>query len=259
MIYDVYSPVHLPFNLSVEILCRLPVKHLPQLRCVCKSWNSLISQDSEFAKKHLRLSSTSNHDRRHFILATKKFLRSHEFVLCHSPLPSVFSTILTKLIRYHLLLNNVYSFSEVSTCHGMLCFWTYNSSVILCNPSIRKFKTLPPLENPVEIYSSITYTLVFDRFTNNYKIFAFSICCNNKSQVNVHTLGTDYWRRIQDFPCRSLTCDVQGIFVSDTVNWLSNDTCNSSHVTVSLDLNKESYQEVLLPNLDDRFNTSIIT
>ncbi|MCI54852.1 F-box/kelch-repeat protein, partial [Trifolium medium] len=45
----------LPFDLVSEILCRLPVKLLLQLRCLCKSLNSLIS-DPKFAKKHLRLS-----------------------------------------------------------------------------------------------------------------------------------------------------------------------------------------------------------
>ncbi|XP_045822488.1 F-box/kelch-repeat protein At3g23880-like [Trifolium pratense] len=44
----------LPFDLIIEILSRLPVKQLLQLRCVCKSWKSLIS-DPKFAKKHLAL------------------------------------------------------------------------------------------------------------------------------------------------------------------------------------------------------------
>ena len=47
----------LPFDLIVEILCRLPVKLLMQFRCICKSWNSLIN-DCKFAKKHLNLSTT---------------------------------------------------------------------------------------------------------------------------------------------------------------------------------------------------------
>ncbi|MCH81608.1 F-box/kelch-repeat protein [Trifolium medium] len=45
----------LPEDVIPQILCRLPVKLLIQLRCVCKSWNALIS-DSEFLKKHRRMS-----------------------------------------------------------------------------------------------------------------------------------------------------------------------------------------------------------
>ncbi|MCI53759.1 F-box/kelch-repeat protein, partial [Trifolium medium] len=47
----------LSLDLIEEILCRLPVKLLVQLRCVCKSWNALIS-DPKFAKKHLSRSTT---------------------------------------------------------------------------------------------------------------------------------------------------------------------------------------------------------
>ncbi|KAK2406996.1 F-box/kelch-repeat protein [Trifolium repens] len=61
---------HIPFDLVEEILCRLPVKFLLQLRCVCKSWNSLISHH-KFAKKHLSMSTT----RRLHIISYSKPLR----------------------------------------------------------------------------------------------------------------------------------------------------------------------------------------
>ncbi|PNX71880.1 F-box/kelch-repeat protein [Trifolium pratense] len=49
------SPTSLPMELvEEENLCRLPVKILLQLRCICKSWKSLISDDPKFAKKQLR-------------------------------------------------------------------------------------------------------------------------------------------------------------------------------------------------------------
>ncbi|KAI5411101.1 hypothetical protein KIW84_056301 [Lathyrus oleraceus] len=48
----------LPFDLITEILSRSPVKLLLQFRCVCKSWNSLISDDPKFARKHLTNSTT---------------------------------------------------------------------------------------------------------------------------------------------------------------------------------------------------------
>lgn len=36
-----------------EILVRLPIKLLVRFRCVCKSWNHLLSGDPEFVKCHL--------------------------------------------------------------------------------------------------------------------------------------------------------------------------------------------------------------
>lgn len=44
----------IPFDLIPEILSRIPIKPLLQLRCVCKSWNYLIISDPEFCKKQFR-------------------------------------------------------------------------------------------------------------------------------------------------------------------------------------------------------------
>ena len=58
----------------------------------------------------------------------------------------------------------------------------------------------------------------------------------------VHTVGTNFWRRILDFPGELY--HRSGIFVSGTLNWLiSNDSS-----IVSLDLEKESYGELSLPD-----------
>ncbi|PNX83148.1 F-box/kelch-repeat protein, partial [Trifolium pratense] len=74
---------HLPFDLVVEILCRVSVKQLSQLRCVCKSWNSLISEDSNFAKKQFRLSSSCEEHRHHL------FLKSSEFLHLQCPISNI--------------------------------------------------------------------------------------------------------------------------------------------------------------------------
>ncbi|MCH98656.1 F-box/kelch-repeat protein, partial [Trifolium medium] len=75
----------LPFNLISEILSRLPVKFLLQFRCICKSWNSLIS-DPKFAKKHLSLSTT------HTVHCTSYSHNVHVFLKSYS-LDSVLTNI----------------------------------------------------------------------------------------------------------------------------------------------------------------------
>ncbi|XP_013470404.2 F-box/kelch-repeat protein At3g23880 [Medicago truncatula] len=239
----------LSFDLVTEILCQLPVKNLLQLRCICKSWNSLISHDSEFTMKHLRLS-TSNLDRHHLFLSS---LRTSRLLhLSDSSISSFFSppstTSFTQINHYSPILNKNLNFGErVSTYDGMLCVRIDSSSALLCNPSIRKFKILPPLINPDQNYLQSSFTLVYDRFTNNYKIYSLSKTTDGYKQVNVHTLGTDYWRKIQDFPKHYYLVQNPGISLSDTVNWLVYHDRSFARVIVSLDLENELCQELFHP------------
>lgn len=252
---------HLPLDLVAEILCKLPVKHLLQLRLVSNSWNSLISHNPEFSAKHLRCS-TSNHNRHHLILNST--LSSRHFILSHSPISSFFRSTspvtVTHLTHTHSLDNgnNGRGRGVITTCNGINCFGIDESLALLCNPSIRKFKLLPALKinKSHQTHFQNLYTILYDRFTGNYKIFSVA-CCNSEKEVNVHTLGTDYWRRIQDFPCPYII-PKPGIFVSGTVNWLAcDDTSFAVRVIVSLDLGNESYRKLSPPFYDMAFEVSI--
>ncbi|XP_050892525.1 F-box/kelch-repeat protein At3g23880 [Lathyrus oleraceus] len=252
------TSLHLPFDLVEGILCRLPVKQLIQFCCVCRSWNSLISGDSNFAKKHLRLS-TSRHSRHHVIMSSAH--KSPEFVICHSPITSLFSSASPMEFRYPLkeIRNKGDHYMETSACDGLLCFRIDNSLALLCNPSIRKFKILPPLEFSDQRFDQITYTLVYDGFTNNYKIIAINTS-SRKKEVNVHTLGTDYWRMIPGFPDPDLIPRRRsGTFVNDYVNWLTYDSTCCAFLIVSLNLEKESFQKLALPAFDAQYRTSSMT
>ncbi|CAK8539428.1 unnamed protein product [Lathyrus sativus] len=243
---------HLPFDLVAEILCRLPVKQLLQLCCVCKLWNSLISFDSKFARKQLSLSA-SHRDSHHLFLSSTRC--SCEFLLCHSPISSFFTSasniVPVKQFSPTLtgVLNNGRRRAAISACDGLLCFGIDKSLAVLYNPSTRKSKILPPLENSKETCFLNSYTLVYDRVTSNYKIVAIVTLCDSKIEVNIHVLGTDYWTRIPDFPCSSLIRK-PGIFVNDTVNWFASEN-NLAWVIVSLDLEKESYQKFSPPFYKD--------
>jgi hypothetical protein len=109
----------LPFDFMPEILCRLPVKLLLQLRCVCKSWNYLISGPN-FAKKNLHLSTTR---RLHFLSYTRD---SHKYILKFYPLKSVLTNITTDFTQFEyspsIVCENTsaYLFGYCN-CNGTLC------------------------------------------------------------------------------------------------------------------------------------------
>jgi F-box interacting protein len=236
----------LPFDVLPEILCRLPVKLLGQLRCLCKSLNSLIS-DPKFAKKHLQLS-TKHH---HLMLTCMDHISS-EWLLCDSPIPSILSTAnvftqrqlyppdsITTLFFHGQKFVNLRCSSDGIFC-GKLDFGCY----FLWNPSISKFKLLPPLGNSCESHP-VSVSFGYDHFIDNYKVIAVS----TKNEVSVYTLGTDYWTRIEDIP-NNYNIHQPGTFVSGTVNWFARDD-SSMQFILSLDLVKESYQHLLLPDSND--------
>ncbi|KAK2368818.1 F-box/kelch-repeat protein [Trifolium repens] len=75
--------LHLPYELIIEILLRLPVKSLISFKCVCKSWFSIIS-DSYFANLHFELTSATHTQRVLFISSTSPHqFRSIDLELSH--------------------------------------------------------------------------------------------------------------------------------------------------------------------------------
>ncbi|XP_045818932.1 F-box/kelch-repeat protein At3g23880-like [Trifolium pratense] len=244
----------LPFDLVAEILCRLPVNLLLQLRYLCKSFNSLIS-DYDFAKKQLRMSAA----RHHLIVRSQSNLRG--LCLLDSPLPSVFSTSRVTLkqteLNYPVSLNNGCRL-KVCSCDGILCINTtspHERSAILWNPSFRNFKILPPLEFEWEYGTAPPiYSFGYDHFIDSYKIIVVSSAYwkTEKIEVGVHSLGTNDWRRIHEIPISGKILE-SGIFVSGTINWLVFDISNWSSglaTIVSLDLEKESYRMLPQPDLE---------
>ena len=252
----------LPFDLLSEILCRLPVKLLVQLRCLCKFFNSLIS-DPEFTKKHLHLSTT-----RHHLILSSKNDKSRELRLFDFPISSVFSSSIVTQTQLNLpisLKTNGYGkHLAVCSCDGILCISSTSVDhryAILWNPSIRKFKILPPQEDYrwKRVFDSF-YSFGYDHFIHNYKVIVIYLCITSKTnEVRVHTLGTDNWRRMHDFPFCGLIRG-SGIFVSGTVNWFAFDVPNNCRrEIVSFDLEKESFKILSQPNLEkDSWNLGVL-
>jgi len=219
------------------------VKLLLQLRCLCKSFNSLIS-DPRFANKHLCLST------RHHLLMLMSTDDLGHLVLFNSQIPSDFST---STVSYPNCLKIGQSGPYcMCSCNGILCFTMFDGSAILWNPSNRTFKILPPLDMDKQLLSA--YSFGCNPSINNYTIVSI-LPRNGKTKVNVHTLSTDSWRTMQDFPY-SRPFYRLGIFVSGTINWLMLDV-SSSFFIVSLDLENESYQQLLLPNLENDRSASL--
>ncbi|XP_058785034.1 F-box/kelch-repeat protein At3g23880-like [Vicia villosa] len=232
---------YLPIDLVPDIFCWLPVKLLVQLRCMCKSWNSLIS-DRSFTRKHLSLSTTRRLHYQH---------KPREFIHNSYPLESVLTNRSTKVPERWVHLNCI-----AGSCDGILCISDKpNCLALFWNPSIRKFKESPPFQN-FEILNKVysTYGFGYDRVSDNYKVV---VLYNSEpdfptiTTVKIHTLGTNFWKTIPTFPSGTHVFDEQsGTHVRGTLNWIAYTGRRQQGplLIASFDLGKESYQKLLPPD-----------
>ncbi|XP_024630767.1 F-box/kelch-repeat protein At3g23880 [Medicago truncatula] len=180
----------------------------------CKSWNSLISNDPDFAKKHLRKSPTKRH-----LFFTSKWVPINHFTLTSYPLDSlhldaIFTSNPTQL-DYSLIDPKHYD-ALIASCDGLFCFAINNTLAALWNPTIRKVKELPSLDIPPQRGRTI-YAFGYDPFIHRYK--AVSAVSPNGILV----------------PLVAGSADVVG-------------EINRTQAIVSLHLGKESYQEISQPD-----------
>ncbi|KAI8537930.1 hypothetical protein RHMOL_Rhmol09G0062400 [Rhododendron molle] len=134
------------------------------------------------------------------------------------------------------------------------CIWSIDKRTIyLWNPSTRKSKRLPDLGVRTGWNCHDLYGFGFDESNDDYKV-VLTFCdsdggVSSERKVMVYTLRTDSWRQIGGFSC-DVPFGVIGKFLNGSIHWVARDNSGSSYfsVIVSLDLEKEMYNDVLLPN-----------
>ncbi|XP_058739567.1 F-box/kelch-repeat protein At3g23880-like [Vicia villosa] len=260
-------------ELISEILSRLPVKTLMQMKCVCKSWKTLIS-DTVFAKLHLQRSPKNTH----FLLTPEWCMPDEDSDCCVVPftLTDLIESPLLITGNYrlrgitvsydpqsHYRLRNMDCWTIVGSCNGLLCLlggsWaTENKKFWLrfWNPATR---TLSEKLGYLTEFWRLAFG--YDVSANSYKVVAFS-----STKVKVFSLSDNVWKNIDCFPTVPFGFHPSspgrypfmnsGVYISSTINWLAirnksqydwNDITIEQFVIVSLNLGTETYQELLPP------------
>ncbi|XP_058214316.1 F-box/kelch-repeat protein At3g23880-like [Rhododendron vialii] len=238
---------NLPPEIIVEILSRLPVKPLLRLRCVCKSWRSLISH-RQFAKTHLSLASSMG-----------TFYTSHRLLIIGLS-SGVTSCSLCSILKERSDIDVVEldyplcgetrgvcgGVRILGCCDGLMCIQS-KCTLFLWNPSTRKSKKLPSLNLPPAHVVLDGFGLGYDASIDDYKVVL--MLKDRRSigialEVKVYTLRTDSWRRIGDFPHdRPYFRLHPGVFLNGALHW----KLDTNRLIVSMDLAKETYGEFLEP------------
>nr|XP_023892793.1 F-box protein CPR1-like [Quercus suber] len=245
---------YLPEEVVLEILHRLPVKSLIRLRCVSKSWNSLITS-SAFINSHLT---------RSFSLPSNKLIVRHYNNDSFDQIQNTEFPLTSRRIQHFILIgsaNGLFSLHE-------------QERYILWNPSIRKFITLPKPCITVKAHGSYIgccrQAFGFDPRTNDYKVVRIAFPSRiNKSEeakpplIEVYSLNEGCWR----ITSASFPPDI------NLTNWCSpaaslNGAVHfaaeyvykpSGPLVLSFDLHDEVFHVIPLPNVTFKWANNVHT
>ncbi|KAI8556884.1 hypothetical protein RHMOL_Rhmol05G0290700 [Rhododendron molle] len=200
---------HLPFEIAIEILSRLPVKSLLRFKSVCKTWYALIKTPS-FISKHLLTQSTLNSTS---LLVTTCWYDDKTQKYAMSLLsndgfsgPIDFPFLTPK--NYHSISGSTEGtcFRVVGICNGLVCISLsrFGFPLILCNPSTRQFQEIPGAEwNWVDennyVYR-VSYGFGFHPSANDYKVVRIVLYLNTMFEENIqadlYVMSTGTWTKI---------------------------------------------------------------
>ncbi|OMO85700.1 hypothetical protein CCACVL1_10044 [Corchorus capsularis] len=254
----------LPQEIIANILSRLPVKHLIQLKCVSKPWRSLIS-DPQFAKLHLKAQS-----------------HNHRVLLLTEPLESAaceasdddLEDIKSKLIREHqfpaamkktpdsdeLVDDHDGWFVSGGSCNGLICVvigtLIESKRIFIWNPTIREANELAKLSD-FDPKGTFSYGLGYDSSIDDYKVVRIArsstATASDEAQVEILALKSNIWRRIQSLQPGieikgPMGPEYAGIFLHGALHWLAAITKTGSKTTyaiVAFDMVNENFYELV--------------
>nr|XP_009764586.1 PREDICTED: F-box/kelch-repeat protein At3g23880-like [Nicotiana sylvestris] len=230
------SSPSLPQDLIIEILVRLPVKSLLQLKCVSKDWLSLISSH-EFVNTHLSFNS-KDCTRHRLMLQFMTYLK-------HCSVSLLFSGFSTDSFDLDIPTKTPDDrFDVVGSVNGLICLSIGFKCLVLWNPSTRKFRHVPDIMNmlALDFVCQYMYGFGYDEVNDDYKVVAvFSeLTC---ACVSIYSLKNDSWRRLDD---------IQGLvaynrwpkLVSRKLHWVN---VGEGRTIMSIDLVDEKYGKVEQP------------
>ncbi|KAL2938992.1 hypothetical protein RDABS01_022441 [Bienertia sinuspersici] len=266
MIISLEKIDHLPENLIVEILSRLPVKDLLQFKSVCKSWYSIISSPN-FITKHLKnYYYNPNNDSWKDCLLVQYYVTHAELQLYELFVDET-RRVLANEVLYSMPMYSSYVYGP---CDGIYYVYQYDSNGrALWNPAINEFRTLPRIISKPHLPSNLTYAsnevygFGVDPLTRDYKVVVVKghwstnedITDNVKFPVSVlvYSLRTDSWKYCGDLGrAYDLETNKCYIYVNGCCYWFGSYDCSDDddddEVIISFDMATDAFKEMDVPD-----------
>ena len=249
---------HIPYDIAFNILAKLPVKSVIRFRCVCKSWDSSITTPY-FISTHLNHNNNKDRDNGYVIHKPSSPPTPSNIPVCTVAFDHTFDSIYEVRIPFDFSSDCA---QIVGSCNGLLCLADFRSlstgdnDIYLWNPSIRKFKKLP--HTCLGKVSFVTLGFAYHSENNDYKVVRISYRSLSTPKIEVYTLSSDSWRRVEI----SLTANL--IFrknfyspiplISGSLYWfayIKEENCRRV-IIMAFDVNIEKFKKLALP--DDCFH-----
>lgn len=242
---------YLPNEVIFEILLRLPIKSIIKFKSVSKSWLSLLSSP-RFVNTHL-IFSRNNHKnipQKLLLLTPNQNLSNKKSTLFHSLSETAVCVDLDYPLKSPSCVTRV-----IGSCDGLICLSVENS-VILWNPSTRKWKKIP--KEPIFMNQDYhcTYGFGYDKINDDYKlVLAYSSKIKNigYNEFKVYSLKTDSWKRITG-AVDGYVYSNPGVLINGVVHWDSRSHCDfngDNSKIVYFNLVSEKQGKLDLPSHDE--------
>ncbi|KAJ0093769.1 hypothetical protein Patl1_26050 [Pistacia atlantica] len=225
----------LPQEIIEDILSRLPVKNLVQLKCGCKAWFAFIS-DPQFAKLQLK--------------KAKETTNLQKLFFANCPLQTIDVDVDSDWVSKQVGYPENWAYIGGS-CNGLVFLVSFSNDLLVLNPTTRDSRKLPKPDTTFTSQDSVFYGLGYDVLIDDYKVLrgvisaASSGSSSREAKVEVLELKTNTWRRIQ-YPHLSFNIDGAGVFSNDHLHWLGIRDGESDWiyvpVIISFDLIEERFQ-----------------
>jgi len=201
-------PITLPYEIITDILSRLTVKQLMKMKCMSKSWKTLISSDPIFINLHFNRSEKNTF----FSLASYEYnttIQNDEYSFVPFPVTSLLQNRCINIPNNPCFqLNNKNCHEVVGSCNGLVCLLGYSKEkktvmwLRFWNPATRALSDkLGYLYDVKYHWNSWRFVFCYDSSNDIYKVVALHNKGSNSSpEVSVFSLGDNVWRDIESFP-----------------------------------------------------------
>ncbi|XP_059316057.1 F-box/kelch-repeat protein At3g23880-like [Lycium ferocissimum] len=242
---------YIPSEVIFEILLRLPLKSILKFKSVSKSWLFLLSSP-QFINTHLNFS-RKDFPHRLLILDRDQILSKKKCAL-YSPVSKKNSAVCVDL-DYPVKSRGCNIPQFIGSCDGLVCLLVENS-LILWNPSTRKWKEIPKEEtHQMSQDYYCTYGFGYDKYNDDYKLVLLysSKIKNTGSEVKVYSLRTNSWKKIKGFVSGYIYGN-SGVLLNGIVHWDTrphHDFNGCYNYIVSFDLETEKQGKIELPSYEN--------